>query len=83
MHQRVESLSGDCQQLAAIARAISFDPRAITIDEPTVNLSVMATQRLLETMLGLKKHRVGPDHHLAPAAGYFRGGRPGHGFEAG
>ena len=30
----------------------------IILDEPTANLSVMATQRLLETMLELKKHGV-------------------------
>jgi simple sugar transport system ATP-binding protein len=58
VHQRVESLSGGRQQSVAIARAISFDPRVIVLDEPTANLSVMATQRLLETMLELKKHGV-------------------------
>jgi ribose transport system ATP-binding protein len=58
VHQRVESLSGGRQQSVAIARAISFDPRVIILDEPTANLSVTATQRLLETMLELKKHGV-------------------------
>ncbi len=58
VHQRVESLSGGRQQSVAIARAISFDPRVIILDEPTANLSVMATQRLLETMLELKKQGV-------------------------
>jgi ribose transport system ATP-binding protein len=58
VYQRVESLSGGRQQSVAIARAISFDPRVIILDEPTANLSVMATQRLLETMLELKKHGV-------------------------
>ncbi len=56
--QRVESLSGGRQQSVAIARAISFDPRVVILDEPTANLSVMATERLLETMLELKKHGV-------------------------
>ena len=58
VHQRVESLSGGRQQSVAIARAISFNPRVIILDEPTANLSVMATQRLLETMLELKKQGV-------------------------
>jgi simple sugar transport system ATP-binding protein len=58
VHQRVESLSGGRQQSVAIARAISFDPRVVILDEPTANLSVMATERLLETMLELKKHGV-------------------------
>ncbi len=58
VYQRVESLSGGRQQSVAIARAISFEPRVVVLDEPTANLSVMATDRLLETMLELKKHGV-------------------------
>jgi simple sugar transport system ATP-binding protein len=58
VYQKVESLSGGRQQSVAIARAISFDPKVIVLDEPTANLSVMATERLLETMLELKKHNV-------------------------
>jgi len=58
VYQRVESLSGGRQQSVAIARAISFDPHVVILDEPTANLSVMATERLLETMLELKKHGV-------------------------
>ncbi|HKJ60826.1 MAG TPA: ATP-binding cassette domain-containing protein [Hyphomicrobiales bacterium] len=58
VYQKVESLSGGRQQSVAIARAISFDPKVIILDEPTANLSVMATERLLETMLELKKQGV-------------------------
>ena len=58
VYQRVESLSGGRQQSVAIARAISFEPRVVILDEPTANLSVMATERLLETMLELKKQGV-------------------------
>lgn len=58
VYQKVESLSGGRQQSVAIARAISFQPKVIILDEPTANLSVMATERLLETMLELKKHNV-------------------------
>jgi simple sugar transport system ATP-binding protein len=58
VYQKVESLSGGRQQSVAIARSISFDPRVVILDEPTANLSVMATERLLETMLELKKHGV-------------------------
>ncbi len=58
VYQKVESLSGGRQQSVAIARAISFDPKVVILDEPTANLSVMATERLLETMLELKKHNV-------------------------
>ena len=55
----------------------------IILDEPTANLSVMATERLLETMLELKKHNVAQiiiSHRLA---GHLRGRRPGHGPQAG
>jgi simple sugar transport system ATP-binding protein len=55
VYQRVESLSGGRQQSVAIARAISFQPRLIILDEPTANLSVMATNQLLETMMELKR----------------------------
>jgi simple sugar transport system ATP-binding protein len=58
VYQRVESLSGGRQQSVAIARAISFQPRLIILDEPTANLSVVATDRLLETMLELRKENV-------------------------
>lgn len=58
VRQRVESLSGGRQQSVAIARAISFDPKVIIFDEPTANLSIMATEQLLETMLELKNHGV-------------------------
>ncbi|APF37181.1 sugar ABC transporter ATP-binding protein [Chelatococcus daeguensis] len=56
--QKVESLSGGRQQSVAIARAISFEPKVIIFDEPTANLSVMATERLLETMAELKRQGV-------------------------
>ncbi|MEX2277369.1 MAG: ATP-binding cassette domain-containing protein, partial [Cucumibacter sp.] len=58
VYQKVESLSGGRQQSVAIARAISFEPKVIVLDEPTANLSVMATERLLETMLELKRQNV-------------------------
>lgn len=58
VYQRVESLSGGRQQSVAIARAISVQPRLIILDEPTANLSVVATDRLLETMLELRKQNV-------------------------
>jgi simple sugar transport system ATP-binding protein len=58
VYQKVESLSGGRQQSVAIARAISFAPKVVIFDEPTANLSVTATQRLLETMAELKFHGV-------------------------
>jgi simple sugar transport system ATP-binding protein len=68
VYQRIESLSGGRQQSVAIARAISFQPRLIILDEPTANLSVVATDRLLEAMLELRKQNVAKiiiSHRLA------------------
>jgi simple sugar transport system ATP-binding protein len=59
VYQKVESLSGGRQQSVAIARAISFDPRVVILDEPTANLSSAATKRVLETMSELKRQGVG------------------------
>src|SRR5690606_17816027 len=56
--QKVESLSGGRQQSVAIARAISFDPKVVILDEPTANLSHTSTDTLLKTMLELKSHGV-------------------------
>jgi simple sugar transport system ATP-binding protein len=58
VYQKVESLSGGRQQSVAIARAISFNPKVVILDEPTANLSHTATQTLLKTMLELKAHGV-------------------------
>jgi simple sugar transport system ATP-binding protein len=55
---RVESLSGGRQQLVAIARAVSFDPKVVILDEPTANLSVPVARRLLDLMRDLKRHNV-------------------------
>ncbi len=58
VYQKVESLSGGRQQSVAIARAISFNPKVVILDEPTANLSHTATGTLLKTMLELKSHGV-------------------------
>ncbi|MDO8360296.1 MAG: ATP-binding cassette domain-containing protein [Devosia sp.] len=58
VYQKVESLSGGRQQSVAIARAISFNPKVVILDEPTANLSHVATETLLKTMLELKAQGV-------------------------
>ncbi len=52
--QKVETLSGGRQQMVAIARAISFDPRLVVLDEPTANLSVVATDHVLALVRELR-----------------------------
>lgn len=56
--QKVETLSGGRQQMVAIARAVSFDPRVVILDEPTANLSVVATEHVLGLIRELKNRGV-------------------------
>jgi simple sugar transport system ATP-binding protein len=56
--QKVETLSGGRQQMVAIARAISFDPRLVILDEPTANLSVTATDHVLALVRELRRRGV-------------------------
>jgi simple sugar transport system ATP-binding protein len=58
VRQPVETLSGGRQQLVAIARAVSFAPRLVVLDEPTANLSVVATGHVLDLVRELKHRGV-------------------------
>ena len=44
--------------MVAIARAISFDPRLVILDEQTANLSVTATEHVLALVSELKRRGV-------------------------
>jgi simple sugar transport system ATP-binding protein len=55
---KVESLSGGRQQSVAIARAVSFGPKVVVLDEPTANLSASVTDQVLNLMRELKMHGV-------------------------
>lgn len=54
VRRRVETLSGGRQQMVAIARAVSFAPKLVILDEPTANLSVSATEHVLNLMRELR-----------------------------
>ncbi len=56
---QVSALSGGRRQSVAIARALSFDPEVLILDEPTANLSPGATQEVLRLVAELKTHGVG------------------------
>ncbi|MER3401605.1 MAG: ABC transporter ATP-binding protein, partial [Thermoflexus sp.] len=55
----VRSLSGGRRQSVAIARALSFNPAVLILDEPTANLSPSATEEVLRLVAELKSHGVG------------------------
>jgi len=55
----VSQLSGGRRQSVAIARALSFNPAVLILDEPTANLSPSATQEVLRLVAELRTHGVG------------------------
>ncbi len=55
MHDSALSLSGGQQQRLCIARAIAIEPEIILLDEPCSALDPIATARIEELMLELKK----------------------------
>lgn len=50
----VDNLSGGQQQAVAIGKAVRFGPKVVLMDEPTANLAVRETEKVLELMVQLK-----------------------------
>lgn len=65
--QKVRNLSAAYQQLVSIARALSYQPRVLILDEPTAVLTNREAESLFESMQRLKKagtSMVFITHHL-------------------
>jgi simple sugar transport system ATP-binding protein len=58
VRQKAETLSGGRQQMVAIARAVTFDPHLVILDEPTANLSIVATEHVLALVRELGRRGV-------------------------
>jgi simple sugar transport system ATP-binding protein len=54
----VNNLSGGQQQAVAIGKAIRFGPKVVLMDEPTANLAVRETEKVLELMVKLKDQGI-------------------------
>jgi phosphate transport system ATP-binding protein len=85
------ALSGGQQQRLCIARAIATDPEVLLMDEPCSALDPIATAKIEELMLDLKKkftivivtHNLQQARRVADATAFFyvdttRGGRTGY-----
>ena len=61
LSQRAGTLSGGEQQMVAMARALMGRPRLICMDEPTMGLSPLYVDRVLEL---IRDHQPGGRHGL-------------------
>jgi ABC-type sugar transport system ATPase subunit len=58
INRSVGSFSGGQQQTVAIARALTFDPKLVIMDEPTAALAVREVQSVLDLIRRLKKENI-------------------------
>lgn len=59
INRPVGSFSGGQQQSVAIARALTFDPKIVIMDEPTAALAVREVQGVLDLIRQLKAEGIG------------------------
>lgn len=68
MHKKPSKVSGGQAQRAAIARALSTDPKLIFMDEPTAALDPILTKEVLEAVTELRasgKHFIFVTHEIS------------------
>jgi len=53
--QEVSTLSGGEQQVVSMGRCIYFGAKLAVLDEPTASLSIIETEKVLESIKGMKK----------------------------
>jgi len=58
VHYPVGKLSGGQQQSVAIARALTFNPKLVIMDEPTAALAVREVEHVLELIRELQRQRI-------------------------
>ncbi|MCB1969194.1 MAG: sugar ABC transporter ATP-binding protein [Geminicoccaceae bacterium] len=58
IHVDVGYLSGGQQQSVAIARALTFDPKLVIMDEPTAALAVREVEHVLDLIRGLREQGI-------------------------
>ena len=96
LNQNGLSLSGGQQQRLCIARAVATDPEVLLMDEPCSALDPIATRRVEELMIELKKfhtiaivtHNLAQAQRVADVTGFLyvdttQGGRTGYLVELG
>ena len=85
--QRAGTLSGGEQQMLATARALCTRPQVLLLDEPSEGLMPSLVEKLLETVSGLREHRVAvllveqkvdAVLHIADRAVFMENGRVQH-----
>ena len=83
LHQSALGLSGGQQQRLCIARAIAVEPEVILMDEPCSALDPIATQRVEELIVELKRdytivvvtHNMQQAARISDVTGFFDAGR--------
>jgi simple sugar transport system ATP-binding protein len=58
IHRPVGSFSGGQQQTVAIARALTFNPKLVIMDEPTAALAVREVRSVLDLIRRLKREDI-------------------------